>query len=358
LGGFDPVRVTSRSKEALGVETDLLRLTFDLKSGGISGMAPANGVGTAPAVSAAGRPLGRLAVHLTGRYQINYGHELRAWEDGLTGARDFLPPVAHEVRRHSGGRMGVLFVYRYGHSRFTQEYLLEPGTPFVETTLGGDWREVEKYLKVHFSFDSSEARTAFADLPYGYTDSLPLGQEYPMMYFCGIRDSRCVLAVLNNSRHGCLFDGEDLSLSAIRCATYPARLSDEGEFQLSYRILGLPGRNIDWRSQVYGQAFAFNVAPVGYSAEYTAARLPSDWHAPSVNRLTENVLGTCLKPTESGEGWIIRLFNADIRGCRAPIQSGRIVDILDEETAASKASSTGEIEFRPLELKSLRFEGF
>jgi alpha-mannosidase len=337
------------------LQTDNLDVTFDLEKGGVERLV----VGDVEC--AAGEVLGRLAIHHTGDYELDYGREHRAWYTGFTGQVDVLSPASHAVRRYSGQRVGVVFEYEYGSSTFQQEFLIEPGVDFIDVTLRGDWREVEKYLKIHFTMASQGEQVAFADLPYGLTDRLPEDAEYPMQYVAGIRDERTVLAIANDSRYGCMWKKGILSLSAIRCATWPARISDRGEFEMRYRIFAFNLTGDDWRRRVFEKGYDVNLVPCAYAQEYSSNQRPATWAF--LHTSFDEIMVTCLKPAENGDGLVLRLFNPTDQPARErftlPDGFARAVqtNLLEEPLEDSKPLvGPVELAFRPCEIKTLLLE--
>jgi alpha-mannosidase len=334
-----------------------LTVCFDPGRGGIRALA----VNDVPPVEiAAGEhPLGELGLYETGRYPMDYGEELRAWHAAFTGARRFLEPAEQAVRSFSGERRAVSFHYRFGHSAVTQEFLIEPDAEFVEATVSGEWGEVEQYLKIHFVLPAAEEVVAFADLPYGFTERLPEKQEYSMQYLCGMRDARRGLVVVNNGRYGCLWDGARLSLSVIRCATYPAGRSDQGPFAVRYRVGLADVTAPDWRLRAFRAGYELDVPPCSYAPEYTRADRPAMWSP--LDEPLDGVLGTCLKPAHSGPAAVLRLFNPApaSRTQRVVFRDDvklTAVDLLEEpcEQDVREADRAAEFALRPFGLATLR----
>jgi alpha-mannosidase len=250
-----------------------------------------------------------------------------------------------------------VFDYAHNNSSFQQEFLIEPGAEFIEVTLRGDWREVEKYLKIHFTPQNQGQTTAFADLPYGFTEHLPEGEEYAMQYVAGIRNGKTILTIANDSRYGCLWQDGSLSLSAIRCATWPARISDCGEFEMKYRISAF-GATDTWRRRVFALGYHLNLSPCTYAQEYSSHRHLDEGAILAAGLKTAMI--TCLKPAEDGEGILLRLFNpADSAveesfslpaGFSQSIQTNLLEEPLEEMQSQMNSIT---LEFRPWEIKTL-----
>ncbi len=275
--------------------TDRLAVEFDFAAGGIKSVR--NLADSTLDISAGAEPLGALRIVHTGSYPIDYGVELRAWRTGFTGEETLLRPVQHTVEELNGGRVAVTFDYTWGASNFRQQFLLEPGAAAVQVTLSGDWQEVEQYLRMQF---------AFADGPYDFTVELAEGDESLMQYCCGVRDTARVLLITNTGRYACRMQDGALSVAAIRCASYPAPVSDRGAFDLSYSLSLLPVTS-DWMSKACQQGFAANLSLIGNAPTHTSGDFPAQYGL--FAQEPHEVLATCLKPAYDHAGLVIRTFN-------------------------------------------------
>lgn len=359
------LRKRNNSKPLVAVEgntisTDKLTVSFDTKLGGISRLAVKsfNKEKNQVIEGLPANPLGQLAIHHTGDYVLDYGQEMRAWYPGFTGEVDILRPVAGEIRRYSGHRVGVIFHYSFGKSTFSQEFMIEPDMNSIDVLLKGDWQEVEKYLKVHFALNGTKGQSAFADLPYGFTERLPEGEEYAMQYMAGIRNMRSGLTVLNDSRYGCMWKNCSLSLSAIRCATYPAHISDSGEFEMQYRVVPLDTTSDGWEGRIVQVGFEYNLALRSYAQEFTSRQRPGRM-AMLPNSKSE-ILATCMKLSEIGDALVLRLYNPTNRAVTqiftipAGFTTATMSNLLEEPIDGAETTSASiELQFRPYEITTL-----
>jgi alpha-mannosidase len=275
---------------------------------------PAGGIrmihvkGHDPVIAPPGRPLGMPVLHKTGKYDINYGQELRAWETGFTGDQRPLTASACSVNRCSGGRFLVAFDYAIDAGSVRQEFLIEPDSDAIFAQVTGDWRQVEAYLKLHFQPQCND--TGFADQAYGFTSDLPRDNEHPMMYFAGLHNGKTGMLLTNNGRHGCMLSGGVLSLSIIRCASWPEAISDSGSFEINYSISIFDSAAPSWPAQCFRRAWAFNIRPFVCSPSGEGNSLPP------ARSLLQGAAGpaTCLKPAHKGDGVVLRLFNPSPSG--------------------------------------------
>jgi alpha-mannosidase len=344
------VSLTSQGSE-VRIQTGKLTLVFDSERGGISELRRTDEL--ACRYAAPHMPLGTLRIHHTGAYPIDYGQELRAWHTGFTGEVETVIPIGYRIHAYSGGRVAIACEYSYGQSRFRQEFLFEPGSEQVEVTLSGDWQEVEKYLKVHFGCADFAGSTAFADMPYGFVPALPSGQEHPMQYLCGVETAGNVLGVLNTGRYGCMWREEDgLSVSVIRCATHPARISDRGAFSFTYSLTLLP-QAPGWQRRLQVAALAANVAPFAYAPEFTARVLPAQWAF--LAQEPSHLLATCLKPQQAGDKLVLRLYNPSDQATTDRLRIAQKAAVtaatcLEEATTAPSIQELMEQVMRPHQL--------
>ena len=128
-----------------------------------------------------------------------------------------------------------------------------------------------------------------------------------MQTFCGASGADGTLTILNNGRYGCSFDGRRLTLSAIRCSTYPDPISDRGEYEFEYGLL-LTGPSTSPRDQA-AEGFGFNVRPWLTQIDWPGAgrRLPDECSV--LSAIGGDALAAAMKPAQKGAGHVVRLFN-------------------------------------------------
>ncbi|MAE62679.1 MAG: hypothetical protein CMJ18_00280 [Phycisphaeraceae bacterium] len=335
------------------IETDRLRVEFDPIRGGIDVLEDRSSGVT---IEADGLPLGALCLHDTGKYDLNYGQEHNQWEAGLTGRVNRLRPHDFRISAANGDRVLVNFDYRFGESTLGQTYLIEPSVSFVTMRVEGRFHEVERYCKAHFSVHDTE--TAAADLPYGYTPNLPEGVEYAMQYGAAVLGPKHGLAILNRGRYGCLWRDDELSISLVRCATFPAWISDRGPFETELRLMALGPDDGDRQQRIIRAGYDANLALFSYAPERSEQRLDRTWSLTGAP--IDDVLGVLAKPCEDGDGVALRLYNGSSeprsQSMNAPVAFPSMVasNIIEDDLGADGAlPERGTLEFRPHEIRTL-----
>ena len=337
------------------VKTDRLNVKFNSDLGGIERLELDGRI----VIQAGATTLGELQIYETGKYALHYGFEHRQWETGFTGATQRIYPATCGVRRFNGDRVEVRFEYPFNKSHFRQEFLLEPGVPWIDVRIAGEFFEVERYLKAHFALGQEMGDEGFADQPFGFTRPLPQGMEYPMQYVSGLVGSQRGLAVMNRGRYGCMWNQHTLSISLIRCATFPARISDRGPFEVHLRLLPFDASDQNWPLQINREAWGYNVALCSYAAEHSSQQLAPSWSL--LGRSIDQAIACGLKPAEDAQGLAMRIFNPSPNSNAvvplnrpSSFNSMSMSNILEELPEEVDEDRKGQLSLRPFEIKTVR----
>jgi len=337
--------------------TDELTVAFDPGNGTISRLELRGGPRSTTPVR-----LGEWRLDEEGNYEIDYGMELRAWALGLSG-RSFRPRLRDLRWEPMTPGYRVVTRHTFRRSSFTQEFRILPGLARLDVHVTLDWHEREALLRLVFGIgDASGPLTAWADGPFS-VDSLPNdGRESLMHNLCAIRGPQTGLAVLNNGRYGCAFDGRQLTVSAIRCATWPDPVSDEGVYEFDYALLPLNADQCGDTAAVWRQAWSFNVRPWLEPVAAPESRRRSAVQAATCGVRVENprVLLLSVKPAEAGtRSLICRLVNPGAQGedvtVSAPGRRLRRTTLLESGRARWRRSSL-KLAMRPGEVASVEMQ--
>lgn len=242
-------------------------------------------------------------------------------------------------------------------SRITQDLVLVAGSPVVifETLL--DWHERHALLKVAFQTPLRPS-AARHEIPFGHIERPVFrNNRFETVKFevCNHRwtdlsESRHGVALLNDGKYGISVDGGEMRLSLAKGGLHPDPRGDAGLQKFSYAIRPHEG---------------------GFSAE-AVIRPACELHSPifagggaaraSLFRISEpNIVCEAVKPAEDGNGYIIRLYEAERCGCRTMLHFGsppaavHRTNLLEEKTGDIKVCGTGvDLDFRAFEIVTLR----
>jgi len=332
-------------------DTGALRVRFDSRTGQIRSLALCSGRGRI-----AVGPLGGWRIFEEGKYGLDYGQEMRAWYLGLTG-RSFVPRRASLTCAPAVGGWRVTAAHTFGRSRFEQEFTLRAGEVGLDVRVTVDWQETEMLARLMFDVAGlGHPLTGWRDGPFQVAELPASGTEYPMQTFCAVAGRTGGLIVANDGRYGTSFEGRSLSISVVRCATYPDPISDRGRYEFRYRLAPYAG---GWRPErAWAEAAGFNRPPwlVQGDGGWQKADLPREGSA--VAYPSGAVQAVALKPAETGRGAILRLFNPTGRAERLTVKAARrlrTVNILEDPTGPARAGRQA-LTVKPRSIAALRIE--
>jgi len=233
--------------------------------------------------------------------------------------------------------------HTHGQSTLTQRFDIRHGSDRIDVHVTIDWHEIEMLARLIFEPTLDGNVDAFTDGPFHLAELPNDGDERPMHTFCAIRSSRGGLAVLNNGRYGCAWNGRTLTVSAIRCATYPDPISDRGRYEFDYAIVPCAAKTN--RGDLLKAGTSFNVRPGVVQPEISAE---IRHEAPTTLPLTIEcgaTLCTAIKPTEEATtDQILRFFNPTSDEQIVTVAAaGRTIDrvtILEEPQPSAKRNRT------------------
>jgi alpha-mannosidase len=308
---------------------------------------------------------GRMAVphlHEEGQYFLDYGVEHRAWYLGLTGREK---PVTFEGLRVTGespSRVSLETLHTFGESSIRQEFIVRNGLEHVEVKVSMDWHEIEHLVRLHFGAPMDGEVHASYDSAYGVMNWPTDGREMVMQNFCDMTGTNGGLAILNDGRYGAMCNGEEMTLSAVRCSTRPDPRSDEGAVSFRYGMAPHPG---DWREgDLVRCGYAFNRPLSGFALDLASterdvdAPLEGEWGL--LGGETGNILPLVLKRSHDGDSCILRVFNADSESNTLNLDIRDTTSLtpvsIIEDPVGEEMTLPGSVEMRPFEVASFQLD--
>ena len=205
-------------------------------------------------------------------------------------------------------RAEVVFHRSIGNgSSMTQTVRLDADSKRLEFHCQVDWQEKHKLLKVVFP-TTVRSELATFEMPFGYAErpthcntAADAAQfEVPGHRWADLSEPRYGLALLTDCKYGFSVSRGELSLSLLRAPTYPDEHCDVGKHEFSYAVVPHTG---DWRTGgVVAEATAFN-QPLLWALR------PTGDVGKSIFEIDADLVLDTVKPAESGEGIILRLYD-------------------------------------------------
>ena len=299
--------------------------------------------------------LGLPRLYEEGKYFFDYGVEHRAWYLGLSGIEKPVDFVGFRTLVEGPSYAEYETRHRFGYSEITQRYIIRPNLPYIRVEVEIDWHEIEHLLRLHFPTGLNGDLTAAFDTAYGVHEHKPSGIETPMQMFCDLSDGVTGLGILNDGRYGAMANGDELTISAVRCATLPDPRSDEGTVRFAYALVPHAGT---WRdADLPRLAYSFNRPLVAMPVEPEGTG-PSE--ASILDSQSDAILPTVMKPAADADGYVVRLYHAakerssgSVRlGVRARISQ---TNILEDRDSAGKVNPA-DVEMKPFEIATWRID--
>jgi len=254
----------------------------------------------------------------------------------------------------------VEIVKGFGSSKIVQRICLYKDNPVVEIKSRILWRNKGVLVK-HWFRTTAKAEKAWYDIPFGAIERSTKMEtswekarfEVPAVRWADISDGEKGLAIIAPSRHGYSAIKGDIGLSIIRSPTFPNPWSDLGEFEVVYYLYPHEGD--------YQKA---EVPRIARETIFKPVAVVVDGVVNDVKVLKmkpEKAIITAFKPSEDGEGYILRLYNPYREGIDIEIELGfkasKIIetDIIELKKFTEIAENTDKVKLyvKSFEIKTL-----
>ncbi|MBY6163670.1 hypothetical protein KUV73_22510 [Mameliella alba] len=297
------------------------------------------------------------------------GNQLWAFEDRPISWDAWDIDVFHEDRSEridgaprvevleTGPLRAALRVTRtYRNSHITQVIRLEAASPRVDFVTDIDWAEQHTLLKVAFPVDIHNSRARY-EIQWGEIER-PTHRnttwdyarfEVPAQRWADLSEGGFGVAVLNDCKYGYDIRENTIRLTLVKSSTSPDPGADQGHHRFTYALLP----HAEDPALVRAEARRLNDPVI------PAAGLGN--RAPLVRCSAPNVMLDTLKPAEDGDGFVLRLYEAERRRGAVRIQFERPMDrvmrcdLLENTTAVLDLDDNGvTLPLGPFEIATLR----
>lgn len=212
-----------------------------------------------------------------------------------------------------GERAGIRIERQYMSSKIEETVWLYSEDPRIDLENRIDWHEKHQILKLAFPVNVNASEATY-EIQFGSInrpthantswDSAKF--EVCAHRWADISEYGYGVALLNDCKYGHSAEGSTLTLTCIKCPSYPNPVSDEGLHEFTCALLPHTGA---WREGgVVRAAHAFNQPLVAREIPASRGELPERFSVVSVRE--QNVVIDTLKCAESSDGTVVRLYEA------------------------------------------------
>ncbi|MFQ6546866.1 alpha-mannosidase [Aestuariibius sp. 2305UL40-4] len=255
-------------------------------------------------------------------------------------------------------QVSALIERSYRSSTIRQKICLHAHSKRLDFETEVDWHETHHLLKAAFPV-AVFARQATYEIQWGSIQR-PTHRntswdyakfEVPAQKWADLSEGHYGVALLNDCKYGYDVTDNVLRLTLIKSATMPDPKADQGRHVFTYALLPHKG---DWRGEVLREAYDLNLP---------ARVVPVQGDGLALARTNaENIIVETVKPSEDGDGVILRLFEAHgARGATRvtfgkPVASAAISDLLElkELGALDLIDNSVALYFTPFQILTLR----
>ena len=212
-----------------------------------------------------------------------------------------------------GTREGFVIEREYMSSKIKQTVWLYSESSRIDFETALDWHEHHQILKAVFPLDV-HSMSITCDVQFGHV-TRPTHEntswdaarfESYAHKWVDVSESDYGVALLNDCKYGYGTEGSTLSLTLLKCATFPDPNADQGEHHFTYSLMPHMG---DFREAgVIDEACALNQPLYESHVEKQSGNLPEAYSLVSVDK--PNAVITAVKKAEADDGLIVRLYDS------------------------------------------------
>ncbi len=265
-----------------------------------------------------------------------------------------------------GERSGLKITRTYNNSKIVQTIFVYEHLDRIDFDTFIDWKESHLVLKTKFPVDVN-ANKATYDIQFGSVER-PTHKntswdaarfEVCAHKYCDLSEYGYGVSLLNDCKYGHSVHDGVMSLTLLKCGTFPDPTADKCEHRFTYSLCPHLG---DYREAgIIQKAYELNVPMTAVKVSGNKGTLPCEYSLLSADK--ENVIFETVKKAEDGDDIILRgyeCFNkrTDVTlTLGVPVKSAYICDMLEnEETEIPVIDSKISLTFKPFEIITVKLK--
>ncbi|MCD7783666.1 MAG: glycosyl hydrolase-related protein [Firmicutes bacterium] len=252
----------------------------------------------------------------------------------------------------NGAKVGFVTVRKFLSSTITETVTITPYDKKIEFSHHVDWHERHMLVKTFFPA-AVNADSAVYEIQYGHV-TRPTHEntswdaakfEVCAHKYADVSEFGYGMALMSDCKYGYSCAGTSLSLTLLKCATYPNHEADQGIHDYTYSVLPHEG---DFRDAgVVNAAYLLNRPLTAILPACGNVGNLKSFSLASADR--ENVIIECVKLAEDGDGIIVRAYDAHNKSGNVSmkfgfdVKSASLCDLLENEISTLEVRDRREI---------------
>ncbi len=266
-----------------------------------------------------------------------------------------------------GARKGIKITRKFCESTITQTIYLYENFDRIDFVNELDWQTEHIFLKTAFPFAINTSK-AVCDIQFGNVERnthTNTSWEQAKFEVCAhkyadVSDGGFGVALLNDCKYGYSIDGNEVSLTLLKCPTYPHKGCDKGRHTFIYSLYAHEKNALD--CEVVKRAYDLNnPMQLVKVEENKRGDLPDSFSLVSVEQ--ENIVIETVKKAENGSGYIVRAYESANKRTNAkiclgiPVKRVWLTDLMENKTKELQVKDGRlEVPFGSYEIQTLYIE--
>lgn len=267
---------------------------------------------------------------------------------------------------YEGERAGLRITRTYNNSKIVQTIFVYDHISKIDFDTYIDWKESHLVLKTAFPVDVNTNKATY-DIQFGSVER-PTHKntswdaarfEVCAHKYCDLSEYGYGVSLLNNCKYGHAIHDGVMSLTLLKCGTFPDPTADKCEHEFTYSLYPHAG---DYREAgTIQKAYELNVPMTAVKVSENKGTLPCAYSFLTTD--AENIIFETAKKAEDGEDIILRgyeCFNkrTDVTlTLGVPVKRAYICDMLEnEETEIPVTDGKISLSFKPFEIITVKLK--
>ena len=263
-----------------------------------------------------------------------------------------------------GARAGLEITKKFLDSTITQTIWLYEDTAKIDFENDIDWKESHIVVKAHFPVDINSTRATY-DIQFGNVERpthMNTSWDAAKFEVCAHKfddfsEYGYGVSIMNDCKYGHDIHDGVISLTLLKCGTYPNPEADKHRHEFTYSLYPHAG---DFREAgTINKAYELNIPMDAYEVKVQNGKLPESFSLVSFSG--DGVFCETVKAAEDRRGTIVRAYESFNRKCETKMTVGfeakkAYICNLSEEDIREVKIENGKIDlaFKPFEIVTIR----